>query len=309
MAKLQVIGSIGVVCQYLIEHVSSLELPDVKTRASLQQSIIKDGVTNVDTQPLMPHCKLSEPQKFIDDSSPIKPQRLMNDLGQIFPPGTRYLADIGNSFAWATHYLHPAERRIGNRRSWVRSDFLDPGRRRDGQPWVDTANYRAGIEFASMGWAIGAAVGTAFANPECPVVCITGDGSMLMSGQEITVAQMEGLSIIYVILNDSALGMVKHGQKLANAAEIAFQLPKVDFNLFAQSMGIEAYTIHSPSDLAKLDIHSLCEKRSPILLDVYIDPEEVPPMGLRVELLNSSRKLSEQRKNIEQNLERNIREE
>ena len=65
-----------------------------------------------------------------------------------------------------------------------------------------------------MGWAIGSAVGTSMALDNTPVVCITGDGSWLMSGQELTVAIEEQLTVIFVILNDHAYGMVKHGQML-----------------------------------------------------------------------------------------------
>ncbi|MGH8547267.1 MAG: thiamine pyrophosphate-binding protein [Methylococcales bacterium] len=304
MARLQVIGSIDLVCLHLIEHLSEIQ-SNKRLPITLGSA---DPVTDVQRNPFirpgLPGCSLSEEDKYFDDSSPIKPQRLMNDLGRLFPPSTRFLADIGNSFAWATHYLHPADRRLGNRRSPERPDFLDPGRRKKQNSRVAFASYRSGIEFASMGWAIGAAVGTAFANPNCPVVCITGDGSMLMSGQEITVARTAGLTVIFVVLNDAALGMVKHGQRLAGAKRIGFELPWVDFKKFAESMGIEAYTIHSPDDLANLDIQAVCARKAPTLLDVYIDPEEVPPMGLRVELLRSQRSPNENRTDIEQNLER-----
>ncbi|HLO64748.1 MAG TPA: thiamine pyrophosphate-binding protein, partial [Azonexus sp.] len=59
---------------------------------------------------------LAEPEKYTSLASPITPQRLMYDLGRLFPPSTRFLADAGNSVAWSTHYLSPADRRIGERR-------------------------------------------------------------------------------------------------------------------------------------------------------------------------------------------------
>gem|GEM_PF-61801 len=304
MARLQVIGCIEEICTYLVK-----KLYRHKTKNHLKEfpavpgaELVKD---NVIQQSLVPSCILDEAEKYHDDSTPIKPQRLMKELGQLFPPTTHFLADAGNSYVWATHYLHPIDRRLGNRRSPKRADFLDAGRRKKRQPRVDSSSYRAGIEFASMGWAIGTAIGTAMANKDCPVVCITGDGSMLMSGQEITVAHAEGLPIIFVILNDSALGMVKHGQRLANAEKIGFQLPEVDFCLFARSMGINSHTIRSPADLINLDINELIKLNGPTLLDVYIDPEEVPPMGMRVKALAAARKMNERRKNIEQNLARN----
>lgn len=289
MVRLQVIGSIGLVCQHLVDNLAKIQANKRGIVVENVQGAKVDVPRNPFIRPGLPGCRLNDPDKFMDDSSPVKPQRLMNDLGRMFPPTTRFLADIGNSFAWATHYLHPVDRRVGNRRSPHRPDFMDPGRRTKQKAKVASATYRSGIEFASMGWAIGAAVGTAFAHPHYPVVCITGDGSMLMSGQEITVAQNAGLTIVFVVLNDASLGMVKHGQRLAGAERIAYELPQVDFRKFAQAMGINAYTIRSPNDLACLDIQSICAWKAPTLLDVYVDPEEVPPMGLRVESLQTQR--------------------
>jgi acetolactate synthase-1/2/3 large subunit len=139
--------------------------------------------------------------------------------------------------------------------------------------------------FASMGWAIGAAVGTAMANPERPVVCLVGDGSYLMSGQEITTAVMHELCVIFVILNDGSLGTVKHGQRLARAERIGYELPPVDYAALASALGVEAYRVRSPDDLQAIDISGLCRRRAPALIDVYIDGEEIPPLSERMDML------------------------
>jgi acetolactate synthase-1/2/3 large subunit len=207
----------------------------------------------------------------------------MRELGQLFPPATRFLADSGNSVAWAVHYLHAEDRRSAERRLGTERRN-DTGRRETKGGWL-----RVTMDFAPMGWAIGAAVGTAAGNRDVPVVCITGDGSMLMNGQEISVAVAEGLTVIYVVLNDAALGMVKHGQRLAGAEPIAFQLPPTDFAAMARAMGAEAHTVRSPADLLELDISAMCKRRGPTLLDVYVDPEQVPPMNLRMKVLGTVR--------------------
>ena len=130
--------------------------------------------------------------------APIKPQYLMRELGWRSPPDTRFLTDTGNSTTWAIHDLamHDHEPSAGG--------------------WM-----RVTMNFAPMGWAIGGAVGTALANRAVPVVCITGDGSLLMNGQEMTVALTEKLTVLFVILNDAALGMVKFGQRMAGAEQVA----------------------------------------------------------------------------------------
>ena len=194
----------------------------------------------------------------------------MYDLSRLFPPSTRFLADIGNSFLWAIHYLHPNNRRIIGDRP------------------PTTGTIRLGMGFAPMGWAIGAAVGTALAAPGKPIVCITGDGSMLMSGQELTVAVQEKLPVIFVVLNDAALGTVKHGQQMAGAETIGFELPPTDFVAYAKAMGVDGYSIHSPEDMADLDIAALCKRAGPTLLDVHIDQNEIPPLEERIKMLETN---------------------
>lgn len=216
--------------------------------------------------PIKRHFALSEEAKYLGNTTPIKPQRLMYDLARLFPADTCYLADIGNSFLWGIHYLHPHL----------------PQTDRAGR--IDSY-FRTSMGFASMGWAIGAAVGTAMGRPERPVVCLVGDGSYLMSGQEITTALLHGLCVIFIILNDGALGTVKHGQRIARAERIGYELPPVDYAALASALGVEAYRVRSPEDLQTLDIRGLCRRRAPALIDVYIDGEETPPLSERMDML------------------------
>lgn len=210
---------------------------------------------------------LADEDKYLSDAAPIKPQRLMYDLSRLFPPTTRFLADIGNSFLWVIHYLHPHDRRVVGSRSHA------------------AGNVRLGMGFASMGWAIGAAVGTAIAEPGNPVVCITGDGALLMSGQELNTAVQEKLPIVFVVLNDAAYGTVKHGQQMASAEPIGFELPPVDFVTYARSMGAHAQRIESPAEMAALDIATICRRTGPTVLDVHIDANEMPPLKQRIKML------------------------
>ncbi|MEJ2567157.1 MAG: thiamine pyrophosphate-binding protein, partial [Gammaproteobacteria bacterium] len=80
---------------------------------------------------------------------------------------------------------------------------------------------------------------------------------------------------------------VKHGQQLAGAELIGFDLPKVDFVAYAKSLGADGYAIHSPQDMAKLDIATMCRRHGPTVLDVHIDPDEVPPLEERISMLKT----------------------
>jgi len=121
------------------------------------------------------------------------------------------------------------------------------------------------------------------------VVCITGDGSYLMNGQEITVAAALELPVLFVVLNDGALGMVKHGQRLAGAEPIGFELPAVDYCALAAAMGIPGHVIRSPHDLEVLDFDAMLARKGPTMLDIRIDGEEVPPMNVRMKTLGTAK--------------------
>ena len=139
-----------------------------------------------------------------------------------------------------------------------------------------------------MGWAIGASIGAALADRRGPVVCLTGDGSYLMSGQEITVAVAQHLPVVFIILNDSALGMVMHGQRVGGAEQEGFEIPQVNFALLAQALGVPSHIVHSDAELFDLDFDAIFARRGPTLIDVRIDREIPPPIGVRTNVLHNA---------------------
>jgi acetolactate synthase-1/2/3 large subunit len=274
MARLHMRGRIVSIFNRLIERIHALRQ---ETRVEVERRRESRELANIKWDP---DCILAAPQSYVSDASPIKPQRLMRELGRAFPPSTCFLVDTGNSVAWATHYLHPEDRRLSERRLGGGNRKRTNGRRQSNGGWM-----RVTMNFAAMGWAIGGAVGTAAGNPNDPVVCITGDGSMLMNGQEISVAVHEKMSIIFVVLNDEALGMVKHGQRLARAEQIGCEMPPTDFAAIARAMGAIGFNVKSPEELLKLDFDAMCAHPGPTLIDVIIDKDEIPPMNARMRVL------------------------
>ncbi|GJI87383.1 thiamine pyrophosphate-binding protein [Duganella hordei] len=288
MAGLHVRGALAAVFNRLVDGIVGDEqalaamTPDHgatlgKACYARARRIAKREQSNVQWNPV---SIMADETAFDSDAVPIKPQRLMKELGSLFPHGTRFLADAGSSAAWAIHYLQPRDRRLGERRTGCGDRPRELGKRQSTGGWLRLTSH-----FAPMGWAIGAAVGTAAGNPTAPVVCITGDGSMLMSGQELSVAVAEQQCVIFVILNDAALGMVKHGQRLGGGEQIAFALPQTDFAGLARALGGRGHTIRSAADLQALDIKAICNYPGPTLLDVQIDPDAIPPMGSRLKVL------------------------
>ncbi len=264
MAMLHVHGHIATVCNHLNEHLKS------SNASTAEKSTLINEHFN-------PYVKLENLEQYYSDETPIKPQRLMKELSERFPSHTRFLADAGNCMLWAPHYLQPPNRRGESFNHPPRHE-----RRSKTNNWL-----RLTLRFAPMGWAIGASIGVSIGSPNYTTVCITGDGAYLMCGQEITTAIRQKLPVIFVILNDSAYGMVMHGQRLAKAEKTAFELQPVNFAKQAESLGIPGFIIRSPEDFDHIDFKQLCTAQGPSILDVRIDREAVPPMKTRLKTLGT----------------------
>ena len=180
---------------------------------------------------------------------------LASILADKLPEKTRVFLDAGNTWAWMTHY-------------YVNRNY--------------NGHVHTGMAFGSMAWSPAAAIGAAVTNPRNLSVAILGDGAYLMSAQELTVAVQLKLPVIFIVLNDSALGMVKHGQQLGGAESIGWELCSVNYAMQATSMGATGIVIESMSKLEELDFHLIQSLGAPVLLDVRIDQNEKPPIGQRV---------------------------
>ena len=286
MAKLHVHGDIAASFEKLLEYLN-VKLTYDPSLEKRKTKIEKAEALGASGQITKRHFSMENEEKCSSNNSPIKPQRLMNELPKLFPPNTHYLCDSGNSMVWSIHYLHPYDRRVKSRRFTSNVNNIIDHQRSSGRRVRNGSIFWTCLEYGSMGWAIGSSIGTALACANDPVVCITGDGAMLMSGGDITVALQEKLNVVFIILNDAEYGMVKHGQRLGTGEPVAYKLPRINFVKWGKSMGIPGYYIHAPHDLEKLDIDKIINKPGPKILDVYVDPEEVPPIKNRLQALGT----------------------
>jgi acetolactate synthase-1/2/3 large subunit len=248
MAKLHVCGHLKGIVNRLLNKISQ------QSWRRTWQGVELECNQNV----LGGYAELIDEQKCISNDIPIKPQRLMGYLSTQLPEDTRFFIDAGNIWAWATHYLTTSN---------------------------NSGCYRIAMGFGSMAWSMGAVIGSAMASPDKPHVCLIGDGAWQMSSHEIGVAVDNKLPILFIVLNDSAYGMVKFGQRMSNAEQVGWKLNQVDFALLAQAQGADGYIFESPQELMALDIHAVFNKDVPTVLDIRIDSNEIPPMMDRVKSL------------------------
>ncbi|RXZ79663.1 thiamine pyrophosphate-binding protein [Paenibacillaceae bacterium] len=153
----------------------------------------------------------------------------------------------------------------------------------------DEGTFDINVHFGAMGSAIGAAIGAKLAEPERPVVCLTGDGCFFMHGMEVLTAKEYELPILFVVMNNARLGMVYHGHTLQyKRSHARFEQQAVNISAMAQAMGIPSYRVEALEDIDSDELASLFRNLSgPAVLEVSLVDNNVPPMGDRVKFLSS----------------------
>ncbi|CAA6817985.1 MAG: Acetolactate synthase large subunit (EC [uncultured Sulfurovum sp.] len=124
------------------------------------------------------------PQSFEDSDEVIKPQWVIERLGELVGEKAIITSDVGQHQMWAAQHF-PFDRP----RQWINSGGL-----------------------GTMGFGLPAALGAKKAFPDKTVINITGDGSILMNVQELVTASEYKIPVINVILNNHFLGMVRQWQ-------------------------------------------------------------------------------------------------
>ncbi|NEW09489.1 thiamine pyrophosphate-binding protein [Paenibacillus sp. SYP-B3998] len=136
--------------------------------------------------------------------------------------------------------------------------------------------------FIAMGAAIGYSIGAQIANPNRPIVCVTGDGCIMMHGTEISTAVNHGASVIFFVLNNGRLDMVDKGMSYNTGRSVGAVYEKpLDVSLFAQSMGAIAYRCHEADEI-KSAVQAALQSNATTVIEVMVDPLEIPPILTRL---------------------------
>lgn len=128
---------------------------------------------------------------------------------------------------------------------------------------------------APMGYALPAAIGAAFADPEKNIICIAGDGGFQLTIQEIQTIKNYKLPIKIFILNNNAYGIIKQFQEVyfdaryeATVNQTGYTTP--DFNKVALAYGINAERITSHDQIDK-KLDKILNIQGPVICDVALD--------------------------------------
>ena len=105
----------------------------------------------------------------------------------------------------------------------------------------------------TMGFGLPAAIGASLANPKKRVVCISGDGSILMNVQELATLAENNLNVTVIVLENGVLGMVHQQQqylfdKNYSASEF---IKRPDLIKIAEGFGIDSVNANEDENWAE----------------------------------------------------------
>ncbi|MFH0734811.1 MAG: biosynthetic-type acetolactate synthase large subunit [bacterium] len=130
----------------------------------------------------------------------------------------------------------------------------------------------------TMGFSLPAAIGASFGVKDRPIISISGDGGFQMNIQELTTARANKLPIIFIIINNSFLGMVRQWQELFHAEKYSFtdlSQSNPDFVKVGEAFGIESYSTDDPKEVDALLEKALSINDRPILLEFKVVKDDL----------------------------------
>ena len=181
--------------------------------------------------------------------------RLLRDLSNARPPGMIISCDVGQHQMWVAQHC----------------EFDDP------------LEHLSSGGLGTMGYGLPAAIGAKVAKPDATVVCVSGDGSIMMNIQELATLKRYEIDVKILLIDNSALGLVRQWQQIffdGNYSEVHLA-DNPDFAGVARAFGIQARSIKEPEEVhAALDW--LLNTQGAAMLHVSIDSMEnvwplVPP--------------------------------
>jgi acetolactate synthase-1/2/3 large subunit len=211
-------------------------------------------------QSLLKHLKKKKSSKWIRRVQEVKdqlqskithdklnPPQLITELRKLLPEDSIITTEVGQNQMWAALHF-----KTNKPRTFISSGGL-----------------------GTMGFGFPAAIGAKVARPNDPVVDIAGDGSFIMTSQDLACSVIENIPVTVIVLNNSVLGMVAQWQRLFyNRRYFATDLGTVpDFVKLAEAYGAEGVRVGSINEFSKA-VKEAIKSEVTTVIDVPISPEE-----------------------------------
>src|ERR687898_1967776 len=188
------------------------------------------------------------PLGYEDSTDSVIKHQFMIEAMYEAPEGQAVItSDVGQHQMWAAQYYH-----FSRPRQWINSGGL-----------------------GTMGFGLPAAIGAKVARPDDTVVCLAGDGSLVMVCQEMATAAVHDIPVKVFLMNNGYMGMVRQWQELFwdgrySAVEMG---PSPDWVKLAEAFGWTAMRATDKDELED-QMKTALEADGPVLLDVHVSKEE-----------------------------------
>ncbi len=204
------------------------------------------------------------------DNTPIKPQRVYEEMNRAFGRDTRYVSTIGLSQIAGGQFLH-----VYGPRGWINAGQAGP-----------------------LGWTLPAALGVVTALPDAPVVALSGDYDFQFMIEELAVGAQFKLPYIHVLVNNAYLGLIRQSQRgfeMDYHVQLSFDnvnAPEVngygvDHVKVAEGLGCKAIRVFDPDELPNAFEQArklMAEFSVPVVVEVIL--ERVTNISMGTELDN-----------------------
>lgn len=158
-------------------------------------------------------------------------------------------------------------------------------------PFSRTRQWLTSGGLGTMGFGLPAAIGAALEHPGAPVVCFTGDGSLLMNVQELATAAEEGVNVKIILCNNHGLGLVQQQQDLFYGGRLFASRYKADVNFtrIAEGFGVRAFKLNDEAD-PRAALAEALTTQGPCLIEVDVRAEDkvfpmVPPGAANIDMI------------------------
>ena len=130
----------------------------------------------------------------------------------------------------------------------------------------------------TLGYGFPTALGVKVANPDRPVVSVTGDGGFLFGGSDLATAVQFGINLVTVVVNNASYGNVKRDQeRLYEGRHSGAVLTNPDFQAYAKSFGVAAWKVET-ADALRGALREAIASNAPAVIEVVSDiTKDYPP--------------------------------
>ncbi|MBL8453097.1 MAG: glyoxylate carboligase, partial [Zoogloea sp.] len=211
--------------------------------------------------------------------TPMKPQRVYEEMNKAFGPDTCYVSTIGLSQIAAAQFLH-----VYKPRHWINCGQAGP-----------------------LGWTIPAALGVCAADPQRKVVAISGDYDFQFMIEELAVGAQFRLPYLHVVVNNAYLGLIRQSQRgfeMDYCVQLAFEninAPEtegygVDHVTVVEGLGCKAIRVRLPDEIQPAFAQARAwmeEFRVPVVVEIILERVTNISMGTEINAVNEFEALAE----------------